>query len=163
MTKNRFICITLIIIYIYTSITSTFHFIKSFLIKSTPEFYTLLDNLDSSPLFNFTIANTSNECYPDDIFVFQNWKGIKEYYTDSSNNQVTRIVYETDITKLNGKVYCYKKISYKDLLSKGQIIKKEEICPLNYTKDCGTIDTLEQKLCIEDSEECPLYDINFVA
>ena len=41
--------------------------------------------------------------------------------------------------KINGKVYCYKKISYKDLLSNGQIIKKEEICPLNYTKDCGLL------------------------
>ena len=142
----------------YTAITSIFHFIHFLIIESTPEFYTILDNFDSSPLFNFRIAD---DCYPDGRIIFQNWKGIKEYYTDSSNNQATRIVYETHITKINGKVYCYKKISYKDLLSNGQIIKKEEICPLNYTKDCGTIDTLEQKLCIEDNEECPLYDINF--
>ena len=78
----------------------------------------------------FLISELHDDCYPDERIIFQNWKGIKEHYTDSNNNQATKIVYETDITKINGKAYCYKAISYKDLLSNGQIIKKEEICPL---------------------------------
>ena len=35
---------------------------------------------------------------------------------------------------------------------------KGENCKENY-KNCGIIDTLEQKLCIEQDEECPLYDV----
>ena len=54
---------------------------------------------------------------------------------------------------------CYKYISYKKLLYNGQIIKKEEKCENNYNKDCGTIDTLNQHLCIKDNEICPLYDV----
>ena len=108
--------ISIIVIYIYTVITSIFHFINFLIIESTPEFYTILDNFDSSPLFNFRIAD---DCYPDERIIFQNRKGIKEYYADSNNNQATRIVYETDITKINGKAYCYKAIFYKDLLSNG--------------------------------------------
>jgi len=53
----------------------------------------------------------------------------------------------------------YKYISYKELLYNGQIIKKEEKCVNNYLKDCGTIDTLNQHLCIKNDESCLLYNI----
>ena len=65
----------------------------------------------------------------------------------------------TDITKINGYSFCYKYISYKDLLYNGQIIKKGETCPQEYQKNCGIIDTLEQELCIKNEDKCPLYDL----
>ena len=65
----------------------------------------------------------------------------------------------TDISKINGKYFCFKKILYKNLLYNGQIIKKGESCPHKYNQNCGTIDTLEQELCIKDSEKCPLHDV----
>ena len=59
---------------------------------------------------------------------------------------------------LDGNLFCYNHISYKDLLLNGQILKKEETCQGSFPIDCGTIDTLEQHLCIKDGEICPLYD-----
>ena len=56
-------------------------------------------------------------------------------------------------------IFCYKHISYKDLLNNGQIIKKGEKCPLEYSQNCGRLDTLEQELCIKNTEKCPLYDL----
>ena len=56
--------------------------------------------------------------------------------------------------------FCYDNTyTYKDLLYNGQIIKKEEQCNDVYPKDCGTIDTLNQHLCIKNTEKCPLYDV----
>ena len=65
---------------------------------------------------------------------------------------------ETDIKKINGKYFCFKNISYRDLLNNGQIVKKGSECPLEYHKNCGKLDTLEQELCIKENEKCPLYD-----
>ena len=65
----------------------------------------------------------------------------------------------TDIKLINGHYFCYKHISYKDLLYNGQIIKKGERCPQQYENNCGIIDTLEQELCIKNGEKCPLYDV----
>ena len=64
-----------------------------------------------------------------------------------------------DITKINGKYFCYKNISYIDLLNNGQIIKNGTKCPHEYKKNWGKIDTLNQELCIKENEKCPLYDI----
>ena len=64
----------------------------------------------------------------------------------------------TNITKINGKYFCYKNISYIDLLKNGQIIKNGTECPKEYNKKCGKIDTLNQELCINVNEKCPLYD-----
>ena len=33
---------------------------------------------------------------------------------------------ETDLKKINGKYFCFKNISYKDLLNNGQIVKKDQ-------------------------------------
>ena len=71
----------------------------------------------------------------------------------------TEIVDVKDITKINGYKFCYsKKKTYLELLNNGQIIKKGESCKPNYI-NCGTIETLEQQLCIKNDEQCPLYDV----
>ena len=70
------------------------------------------------------------------------------------------VVYdETDIKIINGNYFCYKYISYRDLLNNGQIIKKGSKCPSKYPKNCGILDALKQELCIEEHKKCPLYDI----
>ena len=73
-----------------------------------------------------------------------------------------KIIYnegKTDIKKVNGKYFCYKHISYINLLNNGQIIKNESECPSEFPKNCGKLDTLEQELCIKENEKCPLYDL----
>ena len=105
------------------------HIVFGFLIKVNN--FNSLDIFDSSPLFNFTI---SNDCQGKSSIVFHRWGGRKEWdwsIDDDFNIEIeTKIVDETDITKINGNYFCYKHISYKDLLYNGQIIKKGEECPL---------------------------------
>ena len=134
------------------------HFVFFFLIKET-DFGNIFDVFESSPLFDFSIETT---CGSNSAVVFHTWAGREErdyYYSGGRRRSRTRIVDVTDITKLNGYLFCYKYISYKDLLYNGQIIKKGETCPQEYQKNCGIIDTLEQELCIKNEESCPLYDV----
>ena len=145
------LCI-LIISNIIALIICITHFVYSFFIEGEAEFNTIFNNLDSSPLFNFRI---SDNCDSDSHIIFHVWKGLKESYINGNLERDTRYYGQTDIVKLNGKMFCYKKISYKELLKSGQIIKNEENCGEKYPIDCGTIDTLEQKLCINNSYSCP--------
>ena len=122
-----------------------------------------LDIFDASPLFDFSI---SNNCQNKSFIVFHKWGGRKKYeWTLESDmdgyefNEKEIILDETDLTLINGRYLCYKHKSYKDLLYNGQIIKKGTECPLNYSQNCGKIDTLEKELCIKDTEKCPLYDL----
>ena len=116
------------------------HFVFFFLIKET-DFGNIFDVFESSPLFDFSIETT---CGSNSAVVFHTWAGREErdyYYSGGRRRSRTRIVDVTDITKLNGYLFCYKYISYKDLLYNGQIIKKGETCPQEYQKNCGIIDT----------------------
>ena len=51
------------------------------------------------------------------------------------------------------------KLKYRELLKTNQTISKENNCPINYTS-CGILDTLGRKLCVENSEYCPLNTDN---
>ena len=116
----------------------------------------MFDTFDSSPLFDFSV---DINCGSKSHITFHVWEGREEtehhYYSTRSR---TKIVDKTNIDIINGNYFCYKYISYKTLLYNGQIIKKEEECNEKYPKDCGTIDTLNQHLCIKNNENCPLYD-----
>ena len=105
------------------------------------------DLFNSSPLFDFSI---SEDCGNRTKVIFHKWNGFK-----AKKMQIN----QTDIVKINGNYFCYKHISYKDLLYNGQIIKNGAECPKEYNKNCGRIDTLNQELCIKENEKCPLYDI----
>ena len=134
------------------------HLIFFFYIKQT-DFVNIFDAFDSSPLFEFSLGNT---CGAKDHIAFHVWQGreVRDYYYSNSHyNSKTEIEDVTEITKINGNYFCFKKILYKDLLYNGQIIKKGESCPQEYKQNCGTIDTLEQQLCIKSNENCPLYDV----
>ena len=131
------------------------HLIFFFYIKQT-DFVNIFDAFDSSPLFEFSLGNT---CGAKDHIAFHVWQGreVRDYYYSNSHyNSKTEIEDVTEITKINGNYFCFKKILYKDLLYNGQIIKKGESCPQEYKQNCGTIDTLEQQLCIKSNENCPL-------
>ena len=120
------------------------------------------DLFDSSPLFDFSIGKT---CPSKANISFHKYGGRKDYeWTINYDLKPTKklvIVDKTDIRKINGNYFCYKHISYKDLLYNGQIIKKGAECPSQYPKNCGRLDTLEQELCIKYADKCPLYDLGF--
>ena len=96
------------------------HFIFYFLIKET-DFGNIFDAFESSPLFDFRI---DSNCGAYSHIIFHTWEGRKEKKSRSS----TIIVDRTDIDKINGYYFCYRHISYKDLLYRGQITKKDESC-----------------------------------
>ena len=45
--------------------------------------------------------------------------------------------------------------NYYQLLEEGSIVSQKEQCPHN-KKNCGFIDTLKNKLCIDETDECPI-------
>ena len=134
------------------------HIIYSNSIRQS-DFGNLFDTLESSPLFDFEINKV--KCSLDSHIIFHKWEGRKKgkFYFSNGIRYKTIIVDETNIEKINEYLFCYKHISYKNLLYNGQIIKNEDNCPEKYNKTCGIIDTLNQKLCIKFGERCPLYDV----
>jgi hypothetical protein len=128
-----------VIINLIMSLLPIIHLVFYFLIKEE-DFEFTFEFFSDSPIFNFSIGKN---CYQKSSIIFHEDKDINE------NN----------IYKINGNLFCYKKMIYKYLLYNGQIIKKGEQCPQKYNKTCGTIDTLKQELCIKNEENCPLYDI----
>ena len=143
--------------YILFILLTILHFVTFFFIKKV-DYQNIFDVFESSPLFNFSIESN---CIEKSNVVFHLWKGKKKNKNSDAffTGVKTEIVDETNIVKINGYFFCYNHISYRDLLYKNQIIKKEEQCGIDYPKDCGTIDTLEQHLCIRNEESCPLYDV----
>ena len=131
------------------------HLVFYFYIKQS-DFGNIFDLFDSSPLFNFRIDNSG--CGTDSHLIFHVWEGRKQ----GGRQTKTEILDKTDIDRINGYYFCYTHKSYKDLLYNGQILKKEEQCKGDYPQDCGTIDTLDQHLCIEAGENCPLYDVGII-
>ena len=153
--KLPFIMVTDAILVISITII---HFVFFFFVKES-DFSNAFDAFDSSPLFDFSVGSS---CGVKSHITFHVWEGRKEtdyYYSNGHTRSRTKIVDKTDIAIINGNYFCYRDISYKKLLYNGQIIKKEEQCEGEYSKDCGKIDTLNQHLCIKDTEKCPLYDV----
>ena len=134
------------------------HIVFGFLIKVN--YFNINDLLGASPLFDFSIGGS---CQDKIAVVFHKWGGRLDYeWTVDENLMPTKkivVVDETDLKKINGYYFCYKNISYLELLNNGQIIKKGEECPSGYRKNCGTLDTLKQELCIKETENCPLYEV----
>ena len=153
---KKFLYLIIVVLYIAISIVHIVYF--SFIKVSD---FNPFDYFNSSPLFDFLI---DSNCPDKSQIIFHRYGGRKDYYwtwkeEDLLPSKETKIVDETDIKKINGNYFCYKYISYLDLLNNGQIIKKDAECPSEYSKNCGRLDTLEQELCIKNTEKCPLYDI----
>ena len=122
--------------------------------RPLPDFntYTLFN---SSLFCDFSLSD--DICKDKEINIFHTWGGWLKPPDFWSRFYTLQDV--TDITKINGKYFCYKNISYIDLLNNGQIIKNGTQCPEQYKKNCGRIDTLNQELCIKENDKCPLYDV----
>ena len=130
-----------------------------FIIIEEIELENLMDIYESSPLFNFHI---DKNCEMDNHIIFHilnDLKGEVLWGNNDNSGSTFKTKDKIEFDKISGYYFCYKHISYKDLLYNGQIIKKEQECQGDYPKDCGTIDTLNQHLCIKNNEKCPLYDI----
>ena len=141
------------------------HLASYFLIKETKYWRTSPDSFYSSPFFDLTLSNTTCNKY-NTKHIFHNWGGLKEnksYYNSEGNLISTTSIYnKTNIDRIYGYKFCYNIKTYGYLLLNDQIIRKGEKCGKKYPKDCGIIDTLQQHLCIENNENCPLYDIGII-
>ena len=129
------------------------HIVFGYLIKETD--FSVFDLFDSSPLFDFELKN---DCGNMSALSLHKFGGILLEEWDVDEKRIHNEG-KTDIKIINGKYFCYKHISYIDLLNKGQIIKNGSECPSEYPKNCGKLDTLDQELCIKENEKCPLYDL----
>ena len=145
--------IFLIIILISVIVFGIMHFIFYFFFKIT-NFNDTYDSFESYPLFNFKISkNTCETNENEEYIIFHELQDIEETATKEE------LKYKNKIMKINENYFCYEKQkSYRELLYSGQIIKQNENCKQGY-KNCGIIDTLNQKLCVLINNECPLYDV----
>ena len=152
----------------YSIILSIIHLIfliYSYKIEEIMSYENILSTLESSPLFDFEI---SQSCRGKSNVIFHVWGGweivethLTTYHGRSRTQVTSEVVDQTNIEIINGYKYCYRNYpTYRDLLYNGQIIKGNEKCPDNY-KSCGIIDTLNQILCVSNTEKCPLKDIYF--
>ena len=142
----------IIILSIYIFLLTIVHFISYFYIKTT-DFDNIFESYDFSPLFDFSL---NSSCGLGSNVIFHKWEGRKVF-----KGRYNTIIDKTEIVFINGIKFCYnKKNTYLDFLYNGQIIGENETCK-NGFKSCGIIDTLNQILCIEDNETCPLYDVKF--
>jgi len=69
--------------------------------------------------------------------IFHVWEGRRETQTNfDKNGDVKTIIYhdKTKIDKISGKLFCFKNISYKELLYNDQIIKNGKIAQRDYEK-----------------------------
>ena len=144
--------------YITIIILFLLHFVSYFLIKE-PNLDIIFYAYELSPLFDFDV---NIDCGNNSQIIVHVWEGRTEEHraADKRGYSIYYTIHDkTQIDKINENLFCFKKITYKELLYNGQIIKNGEDCPGDYEKNCGIIDTLEQKLCIKKNEKCPLYDI----
>ena len=152
LNKTSFRFISLISIFAFGILHITIGFKRS-----VPDFNTY-DLFNLSPFYDFYIDFICGK-QTTTFYTWGGWKKTEFSWIDFK--YVTKYYDVTDIKKINGNYFCYKKSTqtYLDLLSNGQIIKKGTECPEKYKKNCGRIDTLNQELCIKENEKCPLYDV----
>ena len=113
-----------LIMSIPTLIIGVLHLTIGFLRKELDfDIYTLFN---PSLFYDFSLSD--GICKDKEINVFHTWGGWIQYIY-SAKTMVKTIHDKADITKTNGKYFCYKNIPYLDLLNNGQIIKNGTECP----------------------------------
>ena len=127
------------------------------------------ENFEGGYYLNFFNC-TSNE----NRVSFDKWKGtIRGCATNKNNVKRVRVPKKDEfcdpltevtldgipaqhINKFKGIILCGKtKKHYKDLLFSDQVVGEDEECPEG-RKNCGYIDTVNNKLCLKKDEECPV-------
>ena len=139
---------------------------NSYIDDSKPSFKEILDK---RILLNFSL---SEEKCKNSSYFFYEWNGRKgnipynttcwdsydkEYYP-CVKKEYKILSERQNIKKIYNYYFCYSNYYTYGSLLENNIIKNNESCP-NHFKDCGIIDTLNQKLCLDKSMECPLTDL----
>ena len=141
----------------------------------------LLENFETGYYTNFRKCSSSYNNYDtlrllkESLLSFGRWEGtIKgcgnkdtlsvkklEKETCDSNEEILQSISARNIYSYKGITICAEtKEEYLDLLLKGSIIKSNVEC-MKGKKNCGYIDTLNNILCINIDEECPINFIEF--
>lgn len=114
--------------------------------------------LTSYPLIDFdinSIYNTNKTVYGPFFY----WDG-RDYWDEDYGTKV--LTEPQNIYKIFGQYLDYNQYkTYEELLNNGNIIKKNLECEEGF-KNCGTIDTLDQQLCLPENISCPLTDIETI-
>ena len=104
--KNKYFAI---IDFILLLIFGVIHLVFYFIIKET-DFENIFDTFESSPLFELKI---SPNCGSYSHIVFHVWEGYEVSTRGRNSNSRTKIVDRTDIDRINGNYFCYKKFHIK--------------------------------------------------
>ena len=147
----------------------------------------LIDNFNTGYFMNFSKCpspydNTleqNKRRLSDNLISFGKWEGMKRGCGKKNNNNFeVRVLKDEENCEENEKLlqpisarelYIFKGISicgvtkanYYDLLfSNDSIVKKDQDCP-NGKKLCGYIDTIKNKLCLDEDKECPISYVSF--
>lgn len=145
------------------------------------ENYTIISEIENSLngklITSFEIKFSCNLLLNEEILVLGKWPGTskgcdcdgiitRKTCSDEEEKKGCKIINEIspiNYDKIKGNLICIKRTenSYKELLKLNKIIEKNKDCPEN-SKYCGIIDTLGNKLCVDNNEDCPLKikDIN---
>ena len=137
----------------------------------------LIDNFNTGYYTSFAKISSSNNIYTsklleetnDNKVIFGTWEGtkkgcgkdneakvLKEGGKCDKNEVILNDIPRQDITKYKGiSLTGISKGSYYDLLYDGSIIKQNEDCPTG-KKNVGYIDTLNNKLCLDNDEIRPI-------
>ena len=125
------------------------------------------DTLTSSPLIEFEVSSNISNIEDSGISrlgPYFLWPGRTDTFYDSIND----VYYDATISdpqyiySIYGNYFDYKNYkTYEELLNNNYIIKKDLECKEGF-KNCGTIDTLEQQLCLPENISCPLNDIEII-
>lgn len=135
------------------------------------------NSLNGKLITSFEIKFSCNLLLNEEILVLGKWPGTSEgcdcdglitrkTCSDEEEKKGCKKINENspiNYEKINGNLICIKRTenSYKELLKLNKIIEKNKDC-LENQKYCGIIDTLGNKLCVDNNEDCPLKikDIN---
>ena len=126
-------------------------------------------DLNSKLISNINIRQTCQN--GEEELVLEKWDGTPDVcYCDGKETPcesktdyctTTKGIPAKNITVINGKKICIErgKKTIKDYFKEKNIYSKNENCPDDYIS-CGIIDTLDRKLCIKNSENCPINSNN---
>lgn len=138
----------------------------------------LIENFETGYFTYFRKCSSSyinQRLLKDNLFSFGKWEGtlkgcgnkdtkavkVLKKETCDSNEETLLPISSRNIYIYKGLTICAEtKGNYFDLLYNGYIVKENEECKEG-KKNCGYIDTLNNKLCLDIDEECPINFIEF--
>ena len=149
----------------------------------------LIDNFNSGYFMDFrecpspynNLSEQNKRRLSDNLISFGKWEGMKSGCGKQNNdNFEVKVLKDGESCKEDEKllqpisarkIYIYNGISicgvtkgnYYDLLfNNNSIVKKDQDCP-SEKKSCGYIDTIKNKLCFDENEECPISYVSVSA